>query len=166
MPQATLMEPKLWAGVCELFVKAKFFGNVVCWKVKPQSPLEAFKPLRLLTVKLFSFLCFSLLKCEVPVKPVKTNKVIIHTISFWLAKRSGRWNGSQTEKQRRPSPQHPQQPAPSIVFKKTQPSLYFGSSLRPKQKNAVTWWIDWTPSRGSMQKFYGVKRRCRKILLR
>ena len=22
------MEPKLWAGVCELFVKAKFFGNV------------------------------------------------------------------------------------------------------------------------------------------
>ena len=70
---------------------------------------------------LFYFLRFSLLKCRVPVKPVKKNKVIIHTISFWLAKRSGRWNGSQTEKQRRPSLQHPQQPAPSIIFKKTQP---------------------------------------------
>ena len=99
--------------------------------------LSTFKPLRLLTVKLFDFPCFSPLKCEVPVKPVKKNKAITHTISLWLAKRSARWNGSQTEKQRRPSPQHPQQPAPSMVFKKTRPSLNFGSSLRPKWRNAV-----------------------------
>ena len=111
--------------------------NSLYCNVKSQSPFEAFKPLRLLKVKLFDFPCFSPLKCEVPVKPVKKNKAITHTISLWLAKRSARWNGSQTEKQRRPSPQHPQQPAPSMVFKKTRPSLNFGSSLRPKWRNVV-----------------------------
>ena len=147
------MECKLWAGVCELSkqpgncpsLQQSSLANGLAHKdslscnVKSQSPFEAFKPLRLLTVKLFDFPCFSPLKCEVPVKPVKKNKAITHTISLWLAKRSARWNGSQTEKQRRPSPQHLQQPAPSMVFKKTRPSLNFGSSLRPKWRNAVAW---------------------------
>ena len=49
--------------------------NSLSCNVKSQSPFEAFKPLRLLTVKLFDFPCFSPLKCEVPVKTNKPSSI-------------------------------------------------------------------------------------------